>query len=899
MAVPRFFIYTAIFSAVLIPRKSVAQSDQFRFNHLTVDEGLSHTDANYIIQDHTGFMWIATYFGLNRFDGYTVKKYYNHNEPLNNAFKNRVRCLFADDSDGIWLGTEGGIQLFDPGTETYTDYKLINDTYYTAEKIRKGKGNSLYVLADNQLKKFKISGRYLIKQPLSGLQNTRIFDMTATNAGELYVATEKGISLVTTDGKAVEIKIDRPFTQAARGISFDNSGNLLFASDDQIFLAAQKFNDHTYHIIRSFPVPEHNTVRQILQDARGNYWVNAAPAILMLDGQLHLKQVIKAGTGAYDLNSSSLARIFIDRSQCLWAATFSGGVNYCDLNQKKFRTFQHNPENPNSLSGNYIRSIWADQNNLWVGTMEHGLNRYNFATHAFSHFNTGTPALKLKNNNVISLVADNDKRLWVGTFSGIQIIDPATLKLCHVTGENDFPPFMIENLARDCFGNIWFGNHTNRFGVIWKDAHKAYHVRYFGEGYFILPDEKEPQIFVSSTQGLDRYQIDSCGNIIKNIKYRAGKGPNALSSNYTYPISKQNDSVYWVGTIGGGLNRLALKPGGTYHIDAFNKKYNIFQDVEALEVDRRGNIWVAGNGLEYLNPDKRILVKYDKNDGLQGNNFKVGGSFKGPDGKLYFGGISGLTVFDPDEITANRIPAKPVITDILINNRHPVYATGTGRETILPEVVTYGEPLQLSYLQNNFVIFFSAMHFPNPLKCSYRYKLVGFDKDWIYTDGKKPSAFYSNLDYSNYKFIVQATNNDGLWSTADAVLSLTVTPPWWKSLTAKISYCALILTFLIGIYFYQAQWYRLKKDVAVRAINEAKREEMHKHREELYQQQLMFFTNISHEFRTPLTLIIGPLEALIKENEDSLVQSSYQMMLRNAKRLINLITELMNFKNCG
>jgi len=896
VAISRLFICTVIFGAVLIPHRLAAQSDQFRFNHLTVDEGLSHTDANYIVQDNKGFMWIATYFGLNRFDGYTVKRYYNHNEPLNNAFKNRVRCLFADDSDKIWLGTEGGIQLFDPGTETYADYKLVNDKYSTAEKIIKVKGDILYIIADNQLKKFKIFGHNLIRQPLTALQNLRVFDMTENARGELYVANEKGIRLLTADGKAIEIKIDPPLTKSVTSVNFDQSGNLLFACDNQIFLASQKFNAQAYHITQRFPVPDHNNVRQILQDARGNYWVNAAPSVLMLDKQLHLKQVIISGTGAYDLNSNSLARIFIDRSQCLWVATFSGGVNYCDLNQKKFRTFQHNPENPNSLSGNYIRSVWADENNLWVGTMGHGLNRYNFSTQVFSHFNTGTAYLKLKNDNVISLVADNDKRLWVGTFSGIQIIDQANLKLCHVTGEKDFPAFMIENLAKDCFGNIWFGNHTNHFGVIWKDATQTYHVRYFGEGYFILPDEKKPQIFVSSTQGLDQYQIDNNGNIIKDIKYRAGRGRNSLSSNYTYPISKQNDSVYWVGTIGGGLNRLTLKPSGAYRIDDLNKTYNIFQDVEAMEVDHRGNVWAGGNGLEYLNPTKKILVKYDKNDGLLGNNFKVGGSFKGPDGKLYFGGINGLNVFDPDKITPNHIPAKPVITDILINNQHPVYFVGAGNETILPEAVTFGEPLKLSYLQNNFVIFFSAMHYPNPLKCRYRYKLVGFDKDWIYTDGKKPSAFYSNLDYSNYKFIVQATNNDGLWGTTDATLSLTVTPPWWKSITAKIIYFALILTFLIGIYIYQARWYRLKKDVAVRAINEAKREEMHKHREELYQQQLMFFTNISHEFRTPLTLIIGPLEALIKENEDSLVQSSYHMMLRNAKRLINLITELMNFK---
>jgi len=188
------------------------------------------------------------------------------------------------------------------------------------------------------------------------------------------------------------------------------------------------------------------------------------------------------------------------------------------------------------------------------------------------------------------------------------------------------------------------------------------------------------------------------------------------------------------------------------------------------------------------------------------------------------------------------------------------------------------------------------MHFANPLKCRYRYKLIGFDKDWKYTDGKKPGAAYSNLDYSSYKFVVEATNDDEIWSKTQAETYIVITPPWWKSGLAELIYILLFASGLAGIYIYQARWYGLKSRIAVNAVSEKKREEMHKHKEELYQQQLMFFTNISHEFRTPLTLILGPLERLIGQNKNTALDSVYQLMFKNAKRLINLISELMNFK---
>ncbi|MDQ2864446.1 MAG: ATP-binding protein, partial [Bacteroidota bacterium] len=585
-------------------------------------------------------------------------------------------------------------------------------------------------------------------------------------------------------------------------------------------------------------------------------------------------------------------------SQCLWVCTFGGGVNYCDLNEKKFYTFQHNSEIKNSLSGNYIGAILSDGKDLWIGTMYNGLNLYNFESGNFTFYNTYNSSTRLKSDKISALTLDDDDNLWIGTNSGIEILKPDKKELWKPVSSETFPTYSIETLAKDIYGNIWFGNHTDKYGVIWKDGNNHFHVRYYGEGYFILSDKKNPELFVSSTHGLKRLIIDKEGNILKTYDYQATTKPNTLSSNYTYPVCKQNDSTYWVGTIGGGLDRLLIIKDNSYTVKTFGENYGVFHDVESMEIDNAGNIWMGGNGLQYFNSSSGKLITYNKNDGLQGNSFKVGSSYKGADGRLYFGGINGLNYFYPSDIKPNYVAARPVLTGLLINNHQPTYGEADSTGNILPKIISYSKSLKLNYLQNNFVISFSSMHFANPLKCKYRYKLKGYDKEWKYTDGKNPSAAYSNLDYKNYRFILQATNNDGIWSKSEASIAITVTPPWWKSLLAKIIYITLFIAGLLGIYIYQARWYRLKREMAVREVNENKREEMHLHREELYQQQLQFFTNISHEFRTPLTLILGPLEKLINENDNktTAINNSYQLMLRNVKRLINLINELMNFK---
>lgn len=886
-----YLIRTHILLCCLLATGGVAaQPFPFKFNYLTVDEGLSHTDANDVVQDTKGYIWVATNFGLDRYDGYTVRKFYNSNVPLHNAFKNRLIRLCPDGDGKIWLSTEDGLQVFDPQTERYTDLS-VKETGESPVlwKMFRAEADLLYGYANDKVRVFQVKGRFLTELAWTPPSGLRFFDIQPDRQGVMHFATSNGLWKLDAQRRFMRVPVSGLPEGALQRVFFDHHNNLLIATDRELFRA-----DHaaTWRVTKRFTCSECRKIEDVTVSSGGDYWLNTGSALIRLNRELAFVQRIDHQSSRSSLNTSVVSRIYIDRSDCLWAGTSGGGINYCDLNQKLFYTMRNEPGNPASLTGSNIRSVLEDGNDLWIGTNANGLNLYDLRSRTYRFFTTRT-AVSLQSDVVMALALDNDRQLWIGSASGIGVLSSDRKTMLKLPGSERFPTYAVGTLVKDYFGNIWFGN-LETFGVIWKDAEGRYQVREYREGHFIFAEPGKPELLVASRHGLKRIAVDAQGNIRKTIQYRASSAPNALSSDYTSAIAKQNDSTYWIGTIGGALNRLTFHSWNqTHSIRQFGGKQGVFNDVETIELDRTGKVWLGGDGLLCLDPVTGKITRYDKHDGLQGNSFKIRVSFKGAEGRLYFGGINGLNHFYPEQIRSNTIAASPELTDILINNRRPAYGRG---EASIAHAPGYGSTLQLNHLQNNFVISFSAMHFANPTKCRYRYKLTGFEEEWKYTDGNNPTAAYSNLDYGDYRFVVEATNSDGIWGREAAQTAIVITPPWWNSMLARGIYMLLFISALAGIYIYQARWYRLKREIDVRAVAEQKREEMHRQREELYQQQLMFFTNVSHEFRTPLSLILGPLENLISHNSNPVLDHSYQLMLRNARRLINLISELMNFK---
>jgi len=893
--------------------QTTVQPRPFRFNHLTVNEDLSHTDADDIVQDSSGFIWIATLFGLDRFDGYHVKRFYNRNEPFRNAFKNRIQSLALGPDGGLWVCTEGGVQRFDRRTERYIDFHLSKgrDPVMLNRIVTSGSG-LLYGLEGGKLHCYAIKGDVLEERPLQSPAGIQFTDGQSMGDGVLLLVGEQGLWQWSEDRGFRAVTVEGLTVSAGSGasgasgvsagsvggfsrIGLDPRGRLLLTGGSRLMLVSSLMPGGVVRVLREYREPGGEGLGKAAGDNTGEYWVNTSRRLIRLDSTLRPIQTIEPSGAATGLHASDITDVFIDRSQCLWACTFGHGVNYCDLNEKLFFTIAPEEGQPNSLTGNIVKSI-LDENGerLWIGTNK-GLNRYDYKTGRFYFYNDGSMGVTLKGNNVSALMVDREGRLWVGDASGIEVLDASRKSLVHLPGSENFPRHSIEMLVQDCYGNIWFGNHTDPSGVIVLGRHDP--VKYYGEAFFIFAEKRRPIIMVSSTHGLDRLLVDRGGNVLHSDTFRARPDGPSLSSNYTYPIRQIDDSTYWVGTIGGGLDRLRIDDAsGRFTVKTYGEDEGVFLDVESIETDDSGKVWMGGHGLLCMDAATGSVVRYDKNDGLLGNSFKVNASYKAADGRLFFGGINGLNYFNPADIRLNPVPARPAFTDISINNRRVVYRVSDSAENSLPMTIDFMNRLKLDHLQNNFVIGFSAMHFANPQKCRYRYKLIGYDHDWNYTDGLNPTAAYSNLDYGAYTFRVEATNNDGLWSGNAAIMPVVVTPPWWNSFLAKVTYAVLILSLLTGVYIYQGRWYRLKRKLAITAVKERKREEMHQQKEELYRQQLDFFANISHELRTPLTLISAPLEGMVREAKESPQRGTFEMMFRNVKRLTNLLNELMNFK---
>lgn len=887
-----------------------AQEMASLFSRLTVDEGLSHTDATGISQDRKGYMWIATTSGLNRYDGYTVKNYYDVANKEKKVFDNRIRSLFADNESKIWLATEAGIRCFDAEKDTYINLKLNGkrDAGNAISKILKFGHNLIGALGFKAFELYRYDGTNDIT-PLRNIASPMlIYDMVADAGKNLWLYNGNAISKVNADGNLTRFNAvvglkgaQNRFTR----IFINNDNRMVLINKAQVFTSRTSI----YHIVPggeilfdikelSPAVFENNEVLDIKQDPSGNYWVCTKEQLLKLDAKFNLLSTVISRQNNNDLISNELKTLFIDRSACLWVCSKGAGVSHLDLNAKPFHLLQKKYRDVNGLSGNRVTAILEqNRNTLWIGSNTSGIDIYNLTNnsiHNYTHENSA-----LGGNKIGAMVTDNNNLIWIGHNNGISVFDIKQNKFVTLPGQANFPQYGITTICADYSGRIWAGSIARGLCMISKDIKQTYTIKYYREPNSDKPlfdkficsiyaDKERPELFVTTTSGLYRLVFNMPGDLLRTYHYAVNKNSSSISSNYLWSVQRQNDSLLWVGAIGGGLNKLILDGRGGYKASIYNNTAGFFNDVESVVLDEHQRIWMSGRGLQMFDPRSKKLISFDKNDGLQGNGFKVGSSHKGASGRLYFGGVNGLNYFFPDSISFNKISAKPAFTDLYVNDRLISVTSGDG--AVLQHTLAYSRELTLNYLQNNFSVNFSAMHYANPSKCRYRYKLVDVDKQWQYVSPGAHTLAYSNLDYGRYKLILEASNNDDVWGADQAVLMIHITPPWWKSVIAKIIYAIIMILIIIGVFVYQARQYELKREIAINELNDKKKEE-------IQQLQLQFFVNIMHEFRTPLSLIIGPLENMVaKVPGEEILRNNISLMYRNAQRLMNLINELMDFR---
>ena len=903
-----------------------SQTEQYKFSHVDVNGGLSHNQIKCFLKDSKGFMWFGTISGLNRFDGYTIKVFRNIPSDPASINNSDINSLFEDPDGKIWVSTWTGVDVYDPETETfnhnpntYLRKLLIPDGTISAIK-KDRKGNYWFIHASQGLFRYSLSDKKTIAlyyNPLdtASLASNQISSIAEDQQGNIWILHKNGV-FEKLDGNTLKVTYRNHYLNKLYGkqvfdyrLIVDADGDVwLFVADSNkgifYFNAAKKLMTH---ISRTSSEVKLNSdiVRGIEQDNKGRIWVATDHGgINLIDKKdLSINYLLNDVDDSKSLSHNSINALYKDDEGIIWIGTFKKGISYFHENIIRFPLFRHQASDPSSLPFNDINSIVEDkQGNLWIGTNGGGLLYFDRGKNKFSQFIHDPKNPKsLSNNVIVSLFLDSNDKLWIGTYyGGLNCFDGKTFTQYKHDQENSksISDDSVWEIFEDSNKNLWIGTLTQGVDVFSRERQEFSHYR-LGEPNSIhsnyitaFMEDSQGNIWIGTGYGIDVLVKQS--NRFIHYLNEVGN-PKSLNNNSILSLIEDSRGLIWIGTHGG----LNLFDKTTSAFKSFTEEDGLLHNsILTLTESDDGSLWastphgVSNIDITYKPETRDISVEfknYDESDGLQGRQFNENANLKTSTGEIVLGGTNGFNIFHPEKIKINNIKPRVKLSDFQIFNKSVGVGEKIDNRIILTKSITETEEIILKYNDNVFSIEFVALNYFHPEKSEYKYILEGFNKDWLTTNGDQRKVTYTNLDPGSYTFHVQASNSDGIWNEDGAKLKITVLPPFWKSGIASIVYIALILGALLlsrqMILARERMKYKIEKE----------RQEAHQ-LHELDMMKIKFITNVSHEFRTPLTLIITPLEKMLKGTTDQEQKKQYLMIHRNARRLLNLVNQLLDFR---
>lgn len=603
--------------------------------------------------------------------------------------------------------------------------------------------------------------------------------------------------------------------------------------------------------------------------------------------------VFKGDNNQTSLDDNNAYCVYQDNAGLVWIGTSTGGINKGDVLAKPFRNFSFSAKNELSSSIS-VRAMEADgTGGLWLGTLDTGLIYSNPVTGIKKRFNRAPLP-----NTVRSICKDSFGDIWIGYRNGLDRYNPASNKFFNYFNENANPTssenrfFSIAENPAD--HSMWFGTY-NRI-LRYDRASKKFENQPFGS-YFnrsnamcLFFDSRMNLWIGTEYNGLIELKCNLQHTAwADTITFKANGQPPILPDNRIYTISEDEYHDIWAGTASG----LVCIKHSSGAVKVYTRKEGLAdQYISKILPDKNGSIWVSHKkGLSKVNIKTGVVSNYDMPDNLRGYQFlDCSGCVNSTNGTLNFGATEGYCSFDPKQIHENPFPPVVVLTELQILNSTVNTGQKINGRTVLSAPLYLTKNISLTQEDRSFSIEFAALHYSNPEKNQYAYMLDGVDKDWIYTDASRRFAAYSNLHEGRYTFKVKASNCDGLWNPVPATLEITILPPWWRTWWAYTGYLILVVFALYGIYKIVATRQQYHRDILIEKLKAEKAKEL----DEL---KSRFFTNISHEFRTPLSLIIDPLENLLAGKlQQSQLQQYYRVMHRNSRRLLGLINQFLDIR---
>lgn len=887
-----------------------------QYEKIGMEQGLPTVDLYCIYQDKEGFIWFGSGDGLCRWDGYEIKVFksdYNHPNLLTH---NWVNCIAEDADNNLWIGTQFGLDIFDKKTGTTRHFSkrlLSNQTVCT---ILVTSNNEIYVGTNFGLNKYNPETddftHYYADSHKNSVCGNDIKALMEDSKGDIWIGTWTDGLCKYSPKQGIFIHYPKVNERnSVHSLFEDKDGNIWFGSWEcglnRIVNPQdpQKCRYITYRNAAGNPNSlSHNTVYSIAQDnVYGYIWIGT-PTGLNLMTDIQKDSFIRYENADYELNA-----ILRDQVGMMWLALNGYGIKKIQMEPDKIRNYSFAAMNQ-QFETNSIFAIYEYPDDIfWLGTKQKGIIKYNRRTNTY----TSCPdferdnSLNLKMKTISSFHQfPSDNRIWATSFySGIYIIDgdglhDRSVQRIYQANTPNLVSDNISNLFMDKDGNLWIGSRgLNIFNK--KDSLTIYSIedRSTYNKISIQTDDRTSILSIIQdrkgnvwlgTENNGVYRATINGNSLQNIRFEPYNRENGkINNNNVQQIYEDSEGELWAATKGGGLSR--YNPNKDVFTMVGNMNEIPGDNILNILEDKFNNLWLSTNkGIVRYNsklPKEQQVKIFTSSDGIQNNVFNRGAFFKNTHGEMFFGGYQGFNSFFPEKIKENKIAPPIVITDIKIFNKSIEDFSSEEREKISSFLPNYSDKVKLTHQQYNFRIEFSGLALSNSEKNRYAYMLQGFDSDWQYVDANHRYANYNNLSPGTYTFLVKASNESGVWNDSPKKVLIEILPAPYQTWWARTLYALFILGLIYLLYLFASNKMKISNALKIQKME-------HEKMDELNQSKLQFFTNISHELLTPLTVLSCAVDELSEAPGHSV--KTLDTMRLNINRLIRLLQQILEFR---